>query len=222
MHLALLAHMSLKNFCSKVTLFKGAYIYIFPGPGHLFICCCCQCGAALINSTPDRPISGYNPTVQGPPVNVDIHNLNMACAHILALKVPPCSSHPPTTQQKTRVHPTLTSNCTPPTPLAFNPNYMPITTTTVCAYAQAAHHAPVLPPALAAHLHRFTAHSEQPHTHPRQGTGTPHHGHGPVLARDIPYAAQPAHDADTDMACATAAARALHACVRGARSLRAP
>jgi len=218
----LLAHMSLKNFCSKVTLFKGAYIYLFPGPGHLFICCRCQCGAALINGTPDRPVSGYNPTVRGPPVNVDIRN--MACTHVLALKVPPRSLRLPTRQQKTRVHPTLTRNRMPLAPLAFNPNYMPITTTTtsIRAYALIAYHAPALPPTLTACLHHFTAHSERPHTHPRQGTGTPHHGHRPVFARDIPYAAQPAHDADTDVACATTAACALHTCIGGARGLGAP
>jgi len=124
--------------------------------------------------------------------------------------------------KKTRVHPTLTRNRTPLAPLAFNLNYTPITTITVRAYAPAAHHAPALPPALAARLHRFTAHSERPRTHPRQGTGTSHHGHGPVLARDIPHAAQPAHDADADVARATAAARALHARVGGARGLGAP
>ena len=42
---------------------------------------------ALIDGAPDRPVSGYDPAVRGPPVNVDVRDV--ARAHVLALKVPP-------------------------------------------------------------------------------------------------------------------------------------
>ena len=42
---------------------------------------------ALIDGAPDRPVSGYDPAVRGPPLNVDVRDV--ARAHVLALKVPP-------------------------------------------------------------------------------------------------------------------------------------
>lgn len=39
---------------------------------------------ALIDGAPDRPIAGYEPTVRGPPVNIDVRDV--ARAHVLALK----------------------------------------------------------------------------------------------------------------------------------------
>ena len=41
----------------------------------------------LINGAPDRPVSGYDPAVRGPPVSIDVRDV--ARAHVLALKVPP-------------------------------------------------------------------------------------------------------------------------------------
>jgi nucleoside-diphosphate-sugar epimerase len=41
----------------------------------------------LIAGAPDRPVPGYDPAVQFPPVNVDVRDV--ARAHVLALKVPP-------------------------------------------------------------------------------------------------------------------------------------
>jgi len=125
--------------------------------------------------------------------------------------------------KKTTVYPTLTLNRTPLAPLTFNLNRTPITTTTtVHAYTPATNHTRALPPALAARSHRFTTHSERPRTHPRHRTGTPHDGRRPVFARDIPHAAQHAHDADADAAHSTAAARALHPRVGSARGFGAP
>ena len=42
---------------------------------------------ALIDGAPDRPVSGYDPAVRGPPLSVDVRDV--ARAHVLALKVPP-------------------------------------------------------------------------------------------------------------------------------------
>jgi nucleoside-diphosphate-sugar epimerase len=42
---------------------------------------------ALIDGSPDRPVSGYDPVVRAPPLSVDARDV--ACAHVLALKVPP-------------------------------------------------------------------------------------------------------------------------------------
>jgi len=42
---------------------------------------------ALIDGTPDRPVSGYDPAIRGPPLSVDVRDV--ARAHVLALKVPP-------------------------------------------------------------------------------------------------------------------------------------
>jgi nucleoside-diphosphate-sugar epimerase len=42
---------------------------------------------ALIDGAPDRPVSGYDPAVRSPPLNVDVRDV--ARAHVLALKVPP-------------------------------------------------------------------------------------------------------------------------------------
>src|SRR6266852_9248137 len=39
----------------------------------------------LIAGAPDRPISGYDPVVRAPPLNVDVRDV--ARAHVLALKV---------------------------------------------------------------------------------------------------------------------------------------
>jgi len=41
----------------------------------------------LISGPPDRPVSGYDPAVRAPPLNVDVRDV--ARAHVLALKVPP-------------------------------------------------------------------------------------------------------------------------------------
>jgi len=41
----------------------------------------------LIDGAPDRLVSGYDPAVRGPPLNVDVRDV--ARAHVLALKVPP-------------------------------------------------------------------------------------------------------------------------------------
>jgi len=41
----------------------------------------------LIDGTPDRPVSGYDPAVRGPPLSVDVRDV--ARAHVLALKAPP-------------------------------------------------------------------------------------------------------------------------------------
>ena len=42
---------------------------------------------ALIAGAPGRPVSGYDPAIRGPPLNVDVRDV--ARAHVLALKVPP-------------------------------------------------------------------------------------------------------------------------------------
>ena len=56
-------------------------VYNAPSSGtNLFI-------YALIDGAPDRPVSGYDPAIRAPPFNVDARDI--ACAHVLALKVPP-------------------------------------------------------------------------------------------------------------------------------------
>ncbi len=46
----------------------------------------------LIAGAPDRPVSGYDPVVRAPPLNVDVRDV--ARAHVLALKVPPSADEP--------------------------------------------------------------------------------------------------------------------------------
>jgi nucleoside-diphosphate-sugar epimerase len=46
----------------------------------------------LIAGAPDRPVSGYDPAVGAPPLNVDVRDV--ARAHVLALKVPPSAEEP--------------------------------------------------------------------------------------------------------------------------------
>ena len=41
----------------------------------------------LISGTSGRPVSGYDPAIDGPPMSVDVRDV--ARAHVLALKVPP-------------------------------------------------------------------------------------------------------------------------------------
>ena len=41
----------------------------------------------LISGAPGRPVNGYNPATDFPPLNVDVRDI--ARAHVLALKVPP-------------------------------------------------------------------------------------------------------------------------------------
>jgi nucleoside-diphosphate-sugar epimerase len=45
---------------------------------------------ALIAGAPGRPVSGYDPVIRGPPLNVDVRDV--ARAHVLALKLPPSST----------------------------------------------------------------------------------------------------------------------------------
>ncbi|KAN0127437.1 hypothetical protein V8E53_014774 [Lactarius tabidus] len=42
---------------------------------------------ALIDGKPGRPVSGFEPSLRGPPTNVDVRDV--AKAHVLALKLPP-------------------------------------------------------------------------------------------------------------------------------------
>jgi nucleoside-diphosphate-sugar epimerase len=61
-------------------------VYNAPGLGtnrHIY---------ALIAGAPDRPVSGYDPAVRGPPQSVDVRDV--ARAHVLALKVPPSADEP--------------------------------------------------------------------------------------------------------------------------------
>jgi nucleoside-diphosphate-sugar epimerase len=46
----------------------------------------------LIAGAHDRPVSGYDPAVRGPPQSVDVRDV--ARAHVLALKVPPSADKP--------------------------------------------------------------------------------------------------------------------------------
>ena len=61
-------------------------VYNAPGTGtNRFI-------YGLIDGAPDRPVSGYDPALRGPPVHVDVRDV--ARAHVLALKVPPSADEP--------------------------------------------------------------------------------------------------------------------------------
>jgi len=46
----------------------------------------------LIAGAPDRPVSGYDPALRAPPLNIDVRDV--ARAHVLALKVPPSADEP--------------------------------------------------------------------------------------------------------------------------------
>jgi nucleoside-diphosphate-sugar epimerase len=46
----------------------------------------------LISGTSGRPVSGYDPAIDGPPMSVDVRDV--ARAHVLALKVPPSADEP--------------------------------------------------------------------------------------------------------------------------------
>ena len=46
----------------------------------------------LVAGAPDRPVSGYDPTLRAPPLHVDVRDV--ARAHVLALKVPPSADEP--------------------------------------------------------------------------------------------------------------------------------
>jgi nucleoside-diphosphate-sugar epimerase len=61
-------------------------VYSAPGTGtNRFI-------YGLIAGAPDRPVSGYDPAIRGPPLHVDVRDV--ARAHVLALKVPPSADEP--------------------------------------------------------------------------------------------------------------------------------
>ena len=70
-----------------------SYIYGPLGPGQIYNTLASGTNRfvyALISGEPGRPVSGYDPVLRGPPMNVDVRDV--ARAHVLALKLPPSST----------------------------------------------------------------------------------------------------------------------------------
>jgi nucleoside-diphosphate-sugar epimerase len=73
-----------------LTTIHPSYVYGPLGTGQVYNSPATGTNAyvyGLISGAPGRPVSGYDPAIRLPPLNVDVRDV--ARAHVLALKVPP-------------------------------------------------------------------------------------------------------------------------------------
>jgi nucleoside-diphosphate-sugar epimerase len=91
-----LSDLTVRNFIKEhpnsidITSIHPSYIYGPHGHGQVYNSPASGTNRfvyTLIDGEPGRPVSGYDPALRGPPLNVDVRDV--ARAHVLALKLPP-------------------------------------------------------------------------------------------------------------------------------------